>query len=244
MIGRIVGTVRPSRNGEKRSCYRERVRSTRRQYARTILVFSLLSIAAADAAAQMTAGVVVGASNQAAGASSLPSLGPGFGGTAFAIVADVDRPLRSHFALGVEASTAGAISGEQSQRTSTTTSAFTSHHRDYVFSGRLKLRLPVAGRVRAAADVGGGFAWRRTARDGTTSALLPPAARTPFSDTVSTIVLAYTLGVDVNVRLTDRIGAIAFGRRHRLRDADAATSVSRGVSSTIYRVGVGAQWRF
>src|SRR5438105_4837260 len=121
MIGRIVGTVRPSRNGETRSCYRERVRSTRRQYARTILVFSLLSIAAADAAAQMTAGVVVGASNQAAGASSLPSLGPGFGGTAFAIVADLDRPLRSHFALGVEASTAGTISGEQSQRTSTTT---------------------------------------------------------------------------------------------------------------------------
>ena len=229
----------------RQSCYRERVPTTPTRLARTLFVFTWLVGAAAGAAAQITVGVAGGASTQAAGASSLPSLGPGFGGTAAAIVADADAPFRSHFTLGVEGSTAGAISGDQSQRTSTTTSAFTAHHRDTVFSGMLKLRLPVAGRVRAAAGVGAGPAWRRTAREGTTSALLPPAARTDFSDTVSNIVFAYTLGADVSIRLTDRISAIVVGRRHKLRDDDTTgTAVRRGVASTIYRYGVGAAWRF
>jgi len=230
---------------QTQSCYRERVHSAATRYARTLLVLPWLLVAAADAAAQITVGVAVGASTQAAGASSLPALGPGFGGTAVGIVAGADKPFRSHFALGLEGSTAGAISGDQSQRTSATTSAFTSRHRDTVFSGMLKLRLPVAGRVRAAAGIGAGGAWRRTAREGTTSALLPPAARAEFSDTVSNIVFAYTLGVDVTVRITDRLSAIAVGRRHRLRDDDTeGTAVKRGVASTIDRFGVGAAWRF
>ncbi len=205
----------------------------------------MFSLAASAAAAQTTIGVAGGASNQKAGVTSLPALGPGFGGTAWGLIADLDRPFRSHFTVGVEASTAGAISADQSQRTSTATSAFTAHHRDNVFSGTIKFRVPVVGRVRAAAGLGGGFAWRRTARVGTTSGLLPPVARTDFSDTVSSLVAAYTLGADVTVRLTDRLGAVVYGRRHRLRDDDAtASGPKRGVGPTIYRVGVGAEWRF
>ena len=112
----------------------------RRPVGATCLACAIVLLPAVDAAAQMTAGVAVGISNQAAGTSSLPSLGPGFGGTAAGIIADLDRPFRRHFTIGVEASTAGAISGEQSQRTSTATSAFTSHHRDSVFSGTFKLQ--------------------------------------------------------------------------------------------------------
>jgi len=217
----------------------------RRPLGATCLACAIMLLPAVDAAAQTTAGVAVGISNQAAGTSSLPSLGPGFGGTAAGIIADLDRPFRRHFTIGVEASTAGAISGEQSQRTSTATSAFTSHHRDSVFSGTFKLHVPVVGPVRAAAGIGGGLAWRRTARTGTTSPLLPPVVRTDFSDTVSSLVAAYTLGADVTVRLTDRVGAIVYGRRHRLRDDDATSAgVKRGVGPTVYRIGVGAQWRF
>jgi len=219
--------------------------STRPAFQEACAACAILLLFAVDAAAQTTAGIAVGISNQAAGTSSLPSLGPGFGGTATGIIADVDRPFRRHFTIGVEASTAGAISGEQSQRTTTSTSAFTSRHRDNVFSGTLKLRIPIVGPVAAAAGIGGGLAWRRTARQGTTSPLLPPVARTEFSDTVSSLVAAYTLGADVTVRLTDRLGAIAYGRRHRLRDDDATSAgVKRGVGPTIYRIGVGAEWRF
>jgi len=217
----------------------------RRRLEATCLAAAMLVLLAADAAAQMAAGVAVGVSTQAAGISNLPSLGPGFGGTAAGFIADLDRPFLHRFTIGVEGSTAGAITGVQSQRTSVSTSAFTSHHRDSVFSGTFKLHLPIVGPVRAAAGIGGGLAWRRTARDGTTSPLLPPVARTEFTDTVSNFVAAYTLGVDVTVRLTDRLGAIAYGRRHRLRDDDAtAAGVKRGVGPTIYRVGVGAEWRF
>ena len=216
----------------------------RRRCAGPIFV-CLFSLAAAGAAAQTTVGVAGGASNQKAGTASLPALGPAFGGTAWGLIADVDRPFRSRFTVGVEGSTAGAISADQSQRTSTATSAFASHHRDHVFSGTIKLHVPVVGPVRAAAALGGGFAWRRTARVGTTSGLLPPVARTDFSDTVSSIVAAYTLGADVTVRLTDRLGAVVYGRRHRLRDDDAtASGPKRGVGPTIYRIGVGAEWRF
>ena len=59
-------------------------------------------------------------------------------------------------------------------------------------------------------------------------------------------MLAYSLGGDIGVRLTDRVGVIAIGRWHRLRDDDLANDgvVKRGISSTIVRFGAGATFRF
>jgi len=153
---------------------------------------------------------------------------------------------KRHLTIGGEVSTAGAISGDQSQRTGTASNAFTSHHRDTVFSGTAKIGVSIGGRVRAAAVGGAGGAWRRTSREGTTASLFPPASRAPFSETVTNLVFAYTLGGDVTFKLTDRLAILVAGRRHQLHDKDRLDTgvVARGVSSTIYRGGLGAQWRF
>ena len=88
--------------------------------------------------------------------------------------------------------------------------------------------------------------WRRTAREGTTASLFPPASRSPFSETLSTFVFAYTFGADVTFRITKRLSILALGRVHKLRDDDRLDDgvVRRGVSSTVYRAGAGGQWRF
>ena len=202
--------------------------------------------AARGAMAQTAVGGAVGVSNQAAGASDLPYLGRGFGGTAFAVLATIDRDVRRHLSIGGEVSTAAAITGDQSQRAAAATNAFESRHRDTVFSGTAKVFVPVGDRLRVAAAGGAGAAWRRTARDGTTASLFPPASRSPFSETLSNFVFAYTFGADVTFRLAGRVSILALGRIHKLRDDDLQDDgvVRRGVSSTVYRAAVGAQWHF
>jgi hypothetical protein len=210
------------------------------------LIFAaMVMVAAARGAAAQTVGGAVGVSDQAAGASDLPYLGRGFGGSAVAAIATYDRDFRRRLTLGGEVSTAGAISGEQSQRSGTATNAFVSRHRDTVISATAKFAVPI-GRLRAAAVGGAGGAYRRTSREGTTASIFPPASRSPFSDTLSTFVLSYTVGADVTFRITQRLSVLAVGRRHQLRDDDRLADgvVRRGVSSTIYRAGIGAQWRF
>lgn len=214
---------------------------------RTALLWVAFVLAAAcDARAQLTVGMAAGGSRQEAGASDLPALGPPFGGTTVAFVGLVDVPLSRRISFGGEASVAAAISGDQSQRTSTTTSVFTSRHRDSVFSGIFKLGTPIDGRIHAAVAGGGGLALRRTAREGTSAPLFPPSARSPFSDVATDLVLAYSLGGDVDVRITERLRVLALARWHWLRDDDTTDQgvTERGVSSRIVRIGVGAAWRF
>src|SRR3954462_7330590 len=91
----------------------------------------LVAFVASGAAAQSVGGAV-GISNQSAGESDLPALGRGFGGSVFALIATIDRDFRRHLTIGAELSTAAAIAGDQSQRTSTATNAFESRHRDTV----------------------------------------------------------------------------------------------------------------
>lgn len=210
-------------------------------------MFATIVIAVGVRAANaQTVGGAVGVSDQAAGASDLPYLGRGFGGTALAALAAIDRDFRRHLTIGAEVSTAAAITGDQSQRTSAATNAFESRHRDTVFSATAKFPVPIGGRLRVAAVGGAGGAWRRTSREGTTASLFPPASRSPFSETLSSFVFAYTFGADVTVRLTGRLSILALGRVHKLRDDDRLDDgvVRRGVSSTVYRAGVGGQWRF
>jgi hypothetical protein len=54
------------------------------------------------------------------------------------------------------------------------------------------------------------------------------------------------LGADVTFRLAGRVSILALGRIHKLRDDDLQDDgvVRRGVSSTVYRAAVGAQWHF
>ena len=213
-----------------------------------LVVFGALIVvfAVRGAAAQTVVGGSVGVSHQAAGASDLPYLGRGFGGTALSALATIDRDVRRHLSVGGEVSTAAAITGDQSQRASGATNAFESRHRDTVFSATAKVFAPVGARLRVAAAGGAGAAWRRTSREGTTASLFPPASRSPFSETLSNFVFAYTFGADVTVRLAGRVSLLALGRIHKLRDDDREADgvVRRGVSSTVYRAAVGAQWHF
>lgn len=214
---------------------------------RPVVLGTLIALfAARGAGAQTIVGGAVGVSHQAAGASDLPSLGRGFGGTAVAVIATIDRDVRRHLSVGGEVSAAAAITGEQSQRAAAATNAFESRHRDTVFSATAKAFAPIGGRLRVAASGGAGAAWRRTSREGTTASLFPPASRSPFSDTLSNFVFAYSFGADVTFRLAGRVSVLALGRVHKLRDDDRQDDgvVRRGVSSTVYRAAVGAQWHF
>jgi hypothetical protein len=147
---------------------------------------------------------------------------------------------------GVEASLAGAISGDQSQRTSSTTLAFTSRHRDSVFSGTFKLGSSSNRRLHAAGVIGGGAALRRTAREGTTAPLFPPSTRSDYSEAIADVVLAYSYGGDVDVRVSDRVWVLALARWHRLHDDDTTSDgvVKRGVSSNVFRAGAGVRVAF
>jgi hypothetical protein len=213
---------------------------------RVFVLASLVLAAATGAQAQMAVSGAVGGSTQSAGASDIPYLGPPFGGTSVAIVGGVDFPIARNVSLGGEASLATAISGDQSRRASIGTSAFLSRHRDSVFSGVMKIGTPFERRIHAAFVVGGGAAYRRTAREGTTSSLFPPTSRTPFSETVSDFVLAYSVGGDVDVRVASRLRILAVARWHKLADDDLQPDgiVKRGVSSRIVRYGAGARFRF
>jgi len=214
---------------------------------RTALLVALLVVACAPSSgAQTVVGGAVGTSKQAEGASDFPFLNPPIGGTTVSAIGLIDFRFKGNTTVGVEASSSSAIVGEQTQRTGSASNAFESRHRDSVFSGTFKYGRPFGSRVRAAAVAGGGLAWRRTARSGTTQSVFPPASHQPFSDTLSDFVLAYSLGGDVEVRVTDRVGVMAIGRWHRLRDDDLASDgvVKRGVSSTIVRFGAGATFRF
>ncbi len=210
------------------------------------LAASFVVCAAIDGRAQTSVGAVAGASRQQEGVNDLPRLGPPIGGTTVAFVAMIDRPLKRHVSIGGEASLSASLSGDQSQRTSTSTYAFTSRHRDSVFSGVLKAGTPVDGRLHLALAVGAGLAYRRTARDGTVAPLFPPSTRSPYDAVISNNTFAYTLGGDVDLRVTDRIRVLAIARWHRMRDddLDADGSVKRGISSTIVRGGAGVKYRF
>lgn len=206
----------------------------------------LVVLAPGTTYAQVMAGVAVGASRQTAGESSLPSFGLPFGGTAVATLGLIDLAIGRHATIGGEASVAGGISGQQSQRTSVAANLFVSRHRDSVFSGVFKIGTPIDAPVRAAVAVGGGLAFRHTARAGTTSSLLPPGSHMPFNQTISDLVLSYSIGGDVEVRVARRVRLLAVARRYQLRDNDRQSDgvVKRGVSSTIVRYGVGAAVRF
>jgi hypothetical protein len=212
---------------------------------RDVVCVAAMLVLAVNARAQTSVGGTVGVSTQAEGDNDLPALGLPFGGTSVSAIATIDRAWTRHFALGGEVSTATAISGDQSQRTGSSSNAFVSRHRDTVFSAMVKFGVPI-GRLRAAAAGGAGTAYRRTSREGTTASLLPPASRAPFTETVSNFVFEYTVGADVTCRVTDRIDILFVGRVHKLHDDDRLDTgvVRRGVSSTVYRAGAGALWRF
>jgi len=220
---------------------------TGRRFSRELVACALLFIVSAiDARAQVKAGVAVGGSKQAAGASDLPYLGPPFGGTSIAMLAMVDVPLGSRASVGGEASLAGTISGAQIERVPGGGNTVVSDHHDNVFSGVLKLGTPPGDRVRAAAVIGGGIAHRDTERNGTFGSSFPPIVSTPVHEALSDWVPALTGGVDLAVGLNNHVAVLAAGRLHQLKDDDRLPDgvVHRGVSSTIFRFGVGAQVRF
>ena len=71
-----------------------------KQWTELVAFALLFFVSTIDARAQVRAGIAVGASRQAGGASDLPYLGPPFGGTSIAMLAMVDVPLGSRGASG------------------------------------------------------------------------------------------------------------------------------------------------
>jgi len=195
---------------------------------------------------QITVGAGVGQSTQDAGHDDLPYLGPGFGGTSVASVIFVDAALTPTISVGGEVSLAGDIIGSQSQRATGGSNAFVSRHHDTVFSGVIKLRRPPPNRFQVAASGGLGLARRETNRTGTFISTTSPYVSTPGVESLSDTVFAVTGGLEVVVPIGSRLGILALVRVHYLADDDRRSDgvVHRGVSSQIFRYGVGAQVRF
>jgi hypothetical protein len=211
---------------------------------RTLILVITLSSAAAPVWAQSTIYAAIGAHHQGKGDSDAPYLAPPFGGNATAFVAGVDREVSRHLTVGLEASLAGAISGQQSQRASRGSNTFVSEHRDVVVSLLLKPAVTSAFGSFGLA-LGGGVAIRRTNRDGYFVDFPVPTA-TPFNQTLTSAKLQGTIGADAALPITSHIGLLAVGRMHFLADDDRVGGgvVHRGVGSVLVRGGVGAVVRF
>ena len=215
---------------------------------RAIVAAALVTLACnpAEVGAQPLVGATVGVSSQGAGASDAPYLGPPFGGTSLTSILMLDVPAGATVSVGGEATLAASISGTQSQRVGSFTSAeFESRHRDRVFSATVKAGMPFTGRVRAAAVGGFGAARRYTSRTGTVGSFSTPGI-SPYSATLTTWVPAATGGVDVAVHVAERVAILGTGRVHYLVDDDRQEDgvVRRGISSLIARIGAGVQIGF
>ena len=237
----VDATVQPLRSRPSRRCY-----PAVRRIVTTATLIAIWSLSGADADAQVTIGAALGQSHQGAGASDQPYLGPGFSGTAITGIGMVDAAVGSRVSVGGEVSLAGTISGVQSERVSGGSNSLVSEHRDTVFSGVLKVGTPATARVRGAAVIGGGLAQRHTDRDGTSSASIPPFTSGAVHETLSDVVWALTVGVDISAGIANHVALFGAGRLYQLKDGDhqADGLVRRGVSSTIVRYAGGLQIRF
>ena len=217
-----------------------------------LVIASLLSGSTVLAAEErITLGVGIGQSNQSAGRSDRPYLGPGFGGTSLGAVIVVDFPLGSIGSIGLEASLADDITGEQDERVPQGSNHLLSRHHDTIVSGLWKGRASVSRRLQVAAGGGAGFARRQTTRTGTFGSITfgstsVPLVTRPVTEELSDGVVALTGGVDGVFALNPRVGVLGLVRIHRLIDDDRLPDgvVQRGVSSWIARYGIGAQIRF
>jgi len=148
--------------------------------------------------------------------------------------------------VGGEVSLAGDISGSQFARVTQGNNTLLSRHHDTVVSGVVKLNTYASNWFQVAAGGGLGLAVRQTTRVGTFTPNTPPFLTTPVTGSLSDIVLAVTGGLDAVVAIRRRLGILAVVQVHYLADDDRNRdgTVHRGVSSEIWRFGVGAQVRF
>ena len=192
---------------------------------------------------QASVGGVIGSSTAAEGASDEPYLGPGFGGASVSTVVFVDGALSDAVSLGAEASLAGAITGVQRQRAPSGSNTLESRHRDTIVSGVLKLKTAASARVQTAVSGGLGLARRQTDRTGAFTPNVPPFVSRPVTQSLSDTVLATTAGFEAAIAFNRHAGLLALVRVHYLVDDDRQPDgvVQRGVSSLVFRYGVGAR---
>jgi hypothetical protein len=212
-----------------------------------ILLWLACGAAPLRAAGRNTAiGATIGGSTRPAGESDRPYLGPGFGGTSLGLTVSVETAVRSSFGVSVEASFATAITGMQFQRQSGGTNALVSEHHDSILSLLAKGRIPLAPRFQIAVGGGVGLAYRQTLRSGSFTPVSPPHTQTPVTEELTDRVFAVTAGVDGTVSIHERWALVANLRVHKLLDDDRDPDgvVERGVSSLIFRYGLGARFAF
>lgn len=220
--------------------------NTTRALAVALLCSGGLASHAAGQTPKVVVGGAVGASFQGEGESDSPYLGPGFGGTAPALIVFVDGPIASRFAVGGELTWARDISGGQSQRVPGGSNVFVSEHHDTVTSATLKFASSHDDVVHVAVMGGAGLATRHTHRAGRLFRNSPPFEGPPFEETITSFVPAFAGGIDTVVRLGNRAGIVVAGRLHYLLDDDRQDDgvVERGVSNVIFRFGAGLHVRF
>jgi hypothetical protein len=196
--------------------------------------------------AQVAIGGVFGLSTRAAGADDRPYLGPGVGGTSLGSVIFVEVDVSQTVSLGSEFSKAGTISGAQEERVSAASKKFLTTHHDTVLYGVIKLKPRNTTGSHVVAVGGLGFARRQTERTGTLTSSIRPFTTTPVLETLSDTVPAATGGVDGVFPISRRAGILVVARVHYLADKDRGLQgiVYRGVSSLIFRYGIGLRVRF
>lgn len=158
----------------------------------------------------------------------------------------VDATASSAVTVGGEVSLAASIGGPQFQRTSSGSFRLSSEHHDSIFSGVVKFNTPKSNPFYAAAAAGVGLAHRDTTRTGTLTSNGIPPVTTPATQNVSNVVPVFNWGVDGVFATGNRAGIVALFRAYYLIDDDRLPDgvVQRGVSSVIFRYGIGAQVRF
>jgi hypothetical protein len=158
----------------------------------------------------------------------------------------VDVDVSPRVSIGGELSMAGTISGSQNERVSGGSNTLLNTHRDTLVHGVVKLKPRTTTGFHVVAVGGIGLARRQTERTRTFAPSVRPVSTNPAIETLSDTVLAATGGVDGVLPISRRVGILTLARVHYLADKDRAPDgiVYRGVSSLIFRYGIGVHVRF
>jgi hypothetical protein len=185
-------------------------------------------------------------STQPPGANDRPYLGPGYGGTNVGSVMFFDVDVSPTVSFGAEFSKGGTISGSQVERVSGGNNMLLNKHHDTLVHGVIKLKPRTTTGAYAAVVGGVGLALRQTERTRTFASSVRPVPMTPATQSLSDAVVAATGGVDGVFPISRRVGILALARVHYLIDEDRTSEgvVYRGVSSLIFRYGIGVHVGF
>jgi hypothetical protein len=215
-----------------------------RRLALWVAVF--IGIAARPVRAQ--AGVVNGdtwyvggfalASIQPGGHIDSEDLSGALGGTVPAVSGVVGAQLSQWVSAEAEVSLGGTFSSPQADFHAFPSVAWTASHRDLVFSGQIRYHpASKARRLRLEPLAGLGVAHGATVQKFSSATAFP-------TNTLPGTWLTAIFGLDVELPVTTRVAVVPSARLYWVLNRDEAYYQTTGLGSFIYRVGVGAEFKF